>query len=184
MSRIKYIYIFLVIFILSHCSTVDQHSTLPTIKPIDLLISSEDMPVDWKSFEVFSDEYDDLCYIDCAMIQFSPVDENKVYAEQSVYIYNTVEEAERKYKVLEGTLQLGTAPSNWSYHSNAANKSDVSCYTNESKSYPSCIWIAQYGKYLVEFYAAILPDRMSLSDLEKIIYHVDSKMKVVANPGQ
>jgi len=184
MSRIKYIYMFLALLTLSRCATVDQSSTPPLINPIDLLISSEDMPDGWKSSEALSDEYDDLCYIDCAMIQFSPVEENGVYSEQSVYVYNTVEEAERKYKVLQSMLQLGTAPSNWSYQSSAANKSDVSCYTHESKPVPSCTWIAQYGKYIVGFYAELVPDRMSLGDFEKVIYRIDSKMKVVANQGQ
>src|SRR5688572_7048312 len=140
MSKTRYICAFLVLIMLSSCATKIQSSTPPTIRLIDLLISSQDMQEGWKSSEVLSDEYDDLCYIDCAMIQFSPVEENGVYAEQSVYVFNTVEEAERKYKVLHSTL--GAAPSDWSYQSNAANESNVRCYTHRSKSYPSCTWIA------------------------------------------
>ena len=184
MSRTKCIYVFLVFIILSRCATVDQSSTLPTIKPIDLLISSEDMPVGWKSFEVFSDEYDDLCYIDCAVIQFSPVEENKVYSEQTVYVYNTVEEAQRNYKRQLIPLQLGIMPDGWSYHSDVAIQSNFACYTHKNASFPSCTWIAQYGKYLMFFVAPLMPDRMSLSDLEQVIYRIDLKMKVVANQGQ
>ena len=80
MSKTRYICAFLVLIMLSSCVNKIQISSPPTIAPIDLLISSQDMPVGWKSFEVFSDEYDDLCYIDCAIIQFSPVEEDKVYS--------------------------------------------------------------------------------------------------------
>jgi len=184
MSRTKYIYVFLALLTLSRCATVDQSSIPPAIKPIDLLISSEDLPVGWKSFEVFSDEYDDLCYIDCAIIQFSPVEENKVYSAQSVYVYNTIEEAARNYKRQLIPLQLGTMPSDWSYHSGVAIQFDFACYTYKNYSFPVCSWIAQYGKYLVEFHAWLLPERMSLRDLEKVVYRIDSKMKVVVNQGQ
>lgn len=183
MLKIRYIYAFLTLIVLSSCTTKNQNSTPPTIKLVDLLISSEAMPVGWKSFEVFSDEYDDLCYINCAIVQFSPVDENKVYAEQSVYIYNSAEEAERNYKNLLAPLQLGTAPINWSYRSNVAIQSNFACYKHQGKSFPSCSWIALYGKYLAEFYTELLPDKMSLDDLEKVIYHIDTKMMVVANQG-
>jgi hypothetical protein len=83
------------VIMLSSCTTATQTPTLPSIKPFDLLISSEDMPVGWKSYTAFSDEYDDLCYIDCAILQFSPVDQDGAYSEESVYVYNTIEEAER-----------------------------------------------------------------------------------------
>jgi hypothetical protein len=179
MSKTRYFCAFLVLIMLSSCATKIQSSTPPTIRLIDLLISSQDMPVGWKSFEVFSDEYDDLCYIDCAIIQFSPVEEDKVYSEQSVYAYNTSEEAERNYKNLLIPLQLGTTPSDWSYHSDTASQSNLACYTHKNKAFPSCSWIAQYGQYLVFFVSPLLPDRLSLSDLENIIYHIDSKMKVV-----
>src|SRR5687767_2604961 len=95
MSRTKYICSFLLLLIFSRCTPVDQSLTPPTVNPIDLLISSEDMPTGWKSYEVFSDEYDDQCYIDCAIIQFSPAEKDGVYSEQTVYVYNTIEEAGR-----------------------------------------------------------------------------------------
>ena len=111
MSKTRCFCAFLVLIILSRCAPVNQTSTTPTFKPIDLLISNEEMPVGWKSFEAFSDEYDDLCYIDCAIIQFSPVEEDKAYSEQYIYVYNTIEEAERNYERQLIPLQLGTAPS-------------------------------------------------------------------------
>ena len=181
MPRTKYICFFLLLLILSSCTPVDQGPTLPTVNPIDLLISSEDMPVDWKSSEVFSDEYDDQCYIDCAIIIFSPAEKNGVYSEQSVYVYNTIEEAGRNYERL---LLPGTAPSDWSFYSSAAKQFNISCNTHRDKAFPSCIWTAQYGNYVVEFYAALLPNRMSLSDFEKVLNRIDLKMRVVANGGQ
>jgi len=183
MSKTRCFCAFLVLIILSRCAPVNQTSTTPTFKPIDLLISNEEMPVGWKSFEAFSDEYDDICYLDCAIIQFSPVEEDKAYSEQYIYVYNTIEEAERNYERQLIPLQLGTAPSDWSYHSDIASQSNFACYIHKNQAFPSCTWIAQYGKYLVFFVTPLLPDRMSLSDLEKVIYNIDSKMKVVANQG-
>src|SRR5688572_12011924 len=98
MSIRKCIWLILTAITLSNCTTTAQTPTLPSIKPIDLLLSSEDLPVGWKSYDVFSDEYDDLCYIDCAIIQFSPVEENGVSAEENIYVYYTLEEAAKNYQ--------------------------------------------------------------------------------------
>lgn len=177
----KYICLSLMVIIITSCIITTPTPTLPSIRPIDLLLSSEDMPVDWKSSEAFSDQYDDWCYIDCAIIQFSPVEENRVYAEQSIYVYHTLEEAKRNYIEELVPSQSGTTPRDWSYESDVAAQSNFACYTRKDVSFPSCTWIAQYGKYLVEFYAELLPDRMSLNDLEKVIHRINLKMRVVAN---
>ena len=175
------IYAILIFLILSNCVIAKNYSSSPLIKSVDLLISVDDMPVGWKSFDIFSDEYDDLCYTDCAMIQFSPNGEYGVYSEQSIYAYNTIEEAERNYAKLLNMLFMNTVPHDDNFHSTVANQSEIYCHTHESKSYPNCIWVARYGKYLVEFYVAMLPNNISLNDLENIILRIDAKMKIVAN---
>src|SRR5688572_16430402 len=124
----KYICLFLMVITLSSCTTTTQMPTLPSIKPIDLLISSEDLPVGWKSYDVFSDEYDDLCYIDCAIIQFSPVEENGVSAEENIYVYYTLKEAAKNYQDQLLPSQPGTTPSGWSYESDVAAQFNLSCY--------------------------------------------------------
>lgn len=111
------------------------------------------------------------------MIQFSPNGEHGVYSEQSIYAYNTFEEAERNYAKLADIFLMDTVPGDGNFHSTLANQSDIFCHAHQSRSYLNCIWVARYGKYLVEFYVAILPNKMSLNDLEKIILRIDSKMK-------
>jgi hypothetical protein len=167
------------VIILLSCTTIGQTPTLPSTKPVDLLISSKDLPVGWKSEEAFSDKYDDLCYRDCAMTQFFLVEEEKASSEQSIYMYNTIEEAEKTYENQLTPLQLGTTPSDWSYDSAVAFQSNFACYHHKGAAFPSCSWIAQYGKYLVFFVASVLPERMSLNDLENVVRRIDAKMKVV-----
>jgi hypothetical protein len=187
MRNAKYLFMILGLLIFPRCTTVESSPPAPTINPKELLLSREDMPLDWKSYSVFSDEYDDWCYIDCAIIQFSPVDRDGVYAEQSIYVYYTIEEAQRNYEDQLLPSQPGTTPSSWSYKSNVAVQSNLACYTyytSEGVASPGCSWIAQYGKYLVFFVVHLVPEKMSLTDLEKIIERIDSRMEVVANESQ
>lgn len=184
MPRAKYILIILAVLIIPRCTTVEPNPPAPTINPRELLLSHEDMPIGWRNYSVFSDEYDDWCYIDCAILQFSPVDRDGVYAEQTIYVYYTVEEAARNYEELLPLPLSETISSGWSYESDVASRYDLMCYKYRDVSFPSCIWLAQYGKYVVEFYAELVPERMSLDDLEKVIQRIDAKMKVVAKETQ
>lgn len=167
----------LVLILLSGCTDTTGSFPDGTGRPANLLLTSEDFPSGWQSSLPFRDEYDDLCSVDCAIIQFSPSGSNQVIAEQSIYVFRSVDEAQTNFEYALSSSQLRSKPLDWNVQSHGANQASFDCYPQSHISFTSCTWIALYGTYVVEFYSALVSEGLTLADFEKVLSLIDTKMQ-------
>ncbi len=83
--------------------------------------------------------------------------------------------SQNNFNYLVKELHSGSIPHDWNFKSQFADNSDFSCYTYSNVSYPACDWIARYDRVVIHVLAWLIPDRMTLSDLENIIGKIDAK---------
>jgi hypothetical protein len=142
----------------------------------ELLISLSDMPPGWVVSNGPVKLKDDISSQDASVIVFQ-ADTNVVRrgAMQRVYRYHSSSGAKRMYEeyVLPG--QFGSTPPEWTYQSPVADQSYFACDARQGQPL-NCQWSGRYEEYVVVFGSWIIPDRMSLQDMERVIRAIDMRM--------
>ena len=154
-------------------SSAIPHRTFTTS---DLLVNLSDLPAGWRPDRSPSKAIDYLGTDDSAGIVLDAYDDPyKGRFFYNVYRFDSIDKAKSVYKDLMSVLP-GKVPSEWTYRSPIADDYLLACYDWEGRSTPVCRMSARYQEYTISIYTHILPDRMSLVDLEKILRVIDSRM--------
>ncbi len=165
--------------LLSGCSTPVPPTPVRSFSTMDLLITLSDMPEGWRMSENSPSRI--LDYLagrepatadDASRMVFLAEPYVPLYeAAHEVYRFKTAAVAKQVYEI----RVLGETPQGWGYQSSVANESKFLCYTKKNEP-PYCSWLAYYDEYYVEFSAALIPGKMSLQDVERIVKIIDDKM--------
>ena len=147
---------------------------------MDLLIDLSDMPEGWRVAENSPSRIldyltgrDPATAAKASRILFlTEVNDPWYSAAHDVYRFKTC--ATAKYVYEEQTL--GETPADWTYHSSCAEGSKLLCRHLGHAGLIYCEWFAYYDEYYVEFSAALVPGKMTLTDVERIVQVIDSKM--------
>jgi hypothetical protein len=144
---------------------------------LQLLIELSDMPDGWQ-IESGPDTLRDHLYgVEAAKVGFSAkADSQERTAAQRVYRYSNSARAKRVYEKMVLPAQVGETPLEWTYHSSVADQSHFACYDYEGRRPPVCQWSGRYEEYIVIFQSYLLPEQMSLGDMEQVVSTIDARM--------
>jgi hypothetical protein len=70
----------------------------------------------------------------------------------------------------------GETPPEWTYQSAHADASKFLCRELQGAPLTYCTWSAAYQEVYVEFDAALVPGKMSLADVERIVQLIDERV--------
>lgn len=143
----------------------------------ELLIGLSEMPPGWTVSNGPIKLKDDVSSKDASVIVFQ-ADTNVIRrgAMQRAYRYRSSSGAKRMYEGYIRPRQFGTTPPEWTYQSPVADQSYFACDDNQGREPLSCEWSGRYEEYVVVFGSWIIPDRMSLQDMECVIRAIDARM--------
>jgi len=143
-----------------------------------LLISLDDMPEGWFVTDGPEDSSDEINVDEGFWIVFEATDsEPHRKAIHEVYRYDNAWQARVIYKDLVLPYHHGETPVSWTYQSSLADPYNFTCYTYKGYVHPICKWSGVYEEYIVIFSAGLIPGRMSLEDMERIIQTIETRMK-------
>jgi len=167
-----------VILTLCSCKTETVvTSTIRDFNTLDLLIELSDMPVGWQ----VKDEpqfFREIGTVEAATVSFvSNANVTRNGSFFSAFNYGSTQEASRVFNKMFVPRVLGTPPTEWISPVVSAQQAEMGCYDYEGREPFVCQWTAQYEEFVVSFHTWLIPDYMSLSDLEKIVIAIDNKMK-------
>jgi len=96
---------------------------------------------------------------------------------QTVFRYQTIEEAKRDYIYVNNKYGDGQLPEEWTFSSEIADENFISCKEGYPEiDFPLCRWVARYDCFVVEFGSWLIIDRISLLDMENIVREIDQKV--------
>lgn len=144
--------------------------------PQDLLISQKDVPSWWIKTAGPKRVSDNRRSSDSSEIKFSVNDDQEILGfRQSVFRYASIEGAGRDYA--DATTFPGeTDVEGWTYLSSSADEQKFSCYTYSNSDIPVCSWVARYQEFVIEVVAWIVPDQVSIQEMEKLVKMIDTKV--------
>lgn len=142
----------------------------------DLLIGLSDMPPGWTVSDPPKRLKDDVSSKDASITIFqADTDVIRRGASHRAYRYRSRSGAGRMYEEYI-RRKYGTTPPEWTYQSPVADQSYFSCYDNEGREPLNCEWSGRYEEYVVVFGSWIIPGRMSLQDMERVVRAIDARM--------
>ncbi len=144
---------------------------------MELLIGLSDMPEGWQVSDGPDRAEDYISREDASGIVFiAQTSSPRQTASHRVYRYDSSAQAKRVYERLVLPTEEGESPPTWTYQSSLAEQSHFACYDYEGREPPVCTWSGRYEEYIVVFQTWLIPDRMSLTDVERIINVIDARM--------
>jgi len=168
------------------CCTRIPPTPVRSFTTMDLLIDLSDMPEGWKVSENSPSRIldylagrDPATADDASRIVFLADTPYIPWydAGHDVYRFKTPAVAKHVYK----SFERGETPLDWTCQSPVAEESKFLCDTKDQEL-AYCTWFAYYDEYYVEFGAALVPGKMSLEDVEKIVRVIDKKMTRYVKP--
>ena len=171
---------------ISACSTPIPATPVRPFTTMDLLIDPSDMPEGWEVSENSPSRIldylagrDPATADDASGILFLA---DKPYVPwhetvHDVYRFKTLGVAKHVYE----SFDRGETPPGWTYKSPVAKESKFLCHTKK-QGLTYCTWVAYYDEYYVEFAVALIPGKMSLEDVERIVKIIDEKMAQYLKP--
>ena len=79
------------------------------------------------------------------------------------------------FSVREGETEW-TLPRELEFQSQGANQFRLGCSTHRASDTQRCLFVGQYGVYLVRFHTYMSSDMMSYEDLEHILEDIDQRI--------
>jgi len=167
----------LISLVLSSCSQ-PQECDVNFLKLDALLISIDNIPKpdSWSVYGPNNGVIDHERSTDLLGIAFfSDLFPTNLGSSETVYRYNTIEGAERDFSYASNYFGDGNFPNDWAFISEKADESYIACEDGVSVDFPKCYWIARYDCIVIEFRSWLIPDRMTLEDMESIVREIDQK---------
>jgi len=149
-----------------------------SFKTMELLISLSDMPPNWfVGSGPVKNQGDTLYYSRDASYVVFETDSEYSPKGASHDIYQFIDSANAEHIYNDFFVGMaGKEPPEWSYQSGVADQYYFVCYDYEGRFPPFCSWVGRYEEFIVVFRAWLIPDRMTLSDIEQIVKTIDSIM--------
>jgi hypothetical protein len=166
----------ILVVLLASCGIGEKRVPERGFAPSELLIDGADMPPGWIHDYGPGPAIDDRATNDAAMIKFmADTHPQGRGISHSVYRYEYISVA--KYRFGEKATLAGTTPEAWTFRSNTADEERFVCYDYEGREpYPVCRWVARYEEYVVVFRGWLLPERLTLQDMDRMVAIIDERM--------
>lgn len=153
--------------VLSACTQPAPERSFTTM---DLLIDPSDVSASWQL--LFASTSKD--HIGSGShIAFLTTDSQEARADQYVYCYDSIPRAKSRYKKFF-LDPVGGTPPEWEYQSLVADQFSFACYKTQGREH--CEWAGRYDEYIVTFGVWLIPDRVSLEDVEQVVRAIDERM--------
>jgi hypothetical protein len=152
--------------------------TLPPrpFRTSELLVTLSDMPPGWSVGYGPGRAFDERANDDASMIiLYADTYTGGKGTSHAVYHYATILNSKNAFQ--DKSTWPGSLPPGWTFRSPVADQAVFSCYDWEGREpYPNCTWVARYQEYVVVLDTWLLPDRMSLAELDRIVKSIDRRM--------
>lgn len=70
----------------------------------------------------------------------------------------------------------GVRPQEWLDARPNADESQVTCYNYAGRELARCEWVGRYQEYLVFFKTRLVPNYMSVGDMQHVVRAIDARM--------
>lgn len=180
MKSNKKVIVFIVIFAawsasIGCCRLLNTPAPKRSFPTQELLLNLEEMPPGWDVLYGPEPVDDNSRSFDSGEIGFaSDKFPDEASVKQFVFRYNFLQGAKSDYASaiqFPGTTDI----EGWSFTSNIADASKVSCYTYINEDIPVCTWYARYNEFVIELNAWIGPGRLSIQEMENVVKIIDQK---------
>jgi hypothetical protein len=158
------------------CSVAGGALPTRSFRTNELLINLSDMPSGWSVGYGPGQAFDERGNDDASMVIFyADTFPSGKGTSHAVYHYATITAAQNAFQ--DKSTWPGTVPPGWTYRSPVSDQTVFSCYDWEGREpYPDCTWVARYQEYVVVLNAWLLPNRMSIADLDRVVRVIDQRM--------
>jgi hypothetical protein len=149
--------------------------------PQDILININDLPDGWVIMFGPRKVIDNTRSNESAEIAFAPKDyPNKRSITQEVFRYSSIQGARADFT--EATNLPGeTDIDGWSFVSDVADEQKISCYSYSNSEFPLCTYVARYQEFVIDLYARIGGERISIWEMEDIVINIDNQIQSLLN---
>lgn len=150
----------------------------------DLLISLEDMPPGWQVRSGPEELRDSITVGESLWIVFTAENATTPFqtASHRVFQYRNPRQAMRIYQSDVLPRHWGETPVEWKYESSLARTYTITCYRYNDVSQSVCEWSGVYEEYIIIFSAWLIPERMTLQDIEHIVGVIETRTAQYLNP--
>ena len=95
--------------------------------------------------------------------------------EEYIYLFDSVEEAEGDYSKFysQRTTYNYFFSDGWTFTHPKADENYIVC--SEVNDNPYCTWVGRYRQIIIEFSTFLIPERMTLDDMNRIVKEIDGK---------
>lgn len=95
--------------------------------------------------------------------------------EEYIYVFNSVEDAKDDYSKFynQRTTYNFTFPDGWTLTHPEADENYFIC-TGGNDNF-CCTWVGRYRQIIIEFSTFLIPERMTLDDMNRIVEEIDGK---------
>jgi hypothetical protein len=169
-------YLVFILSVLLFCGC--RQSNFTNVELTSLLINDEPLPPGW----LYSDGpigvgLDEDRSTDSVRISFySDIYPDTFGVIQNIYRFKSVQRAKDDYadEAFYYRTRNYYNPQEWGFESLTADESRIFCRNDSVIS--GCVWIARYDCIVIEFTGWLIPGRMTLVDMENIVYEIDEKV--------
>jgi len=170
------------LFSLEACTQPFLLTNKPTLfPPQNLLITLDDLPLNWKVKFGPERAEDNSRSSDSAWISFSPISEKEKYLVlQMVFRYQNTRGAKADYAD-QIRFPENTEMEEWSFQSSVADESRFSCFIYSNESTPVCRWVARYERIVVDVIVRLEQKGLSIQEMETLVKKIDQKVGSILN---
>lgn len=146
----------------------------------DLLIDLETMPESWYIVSGPEESQVEFNFYEGFWIKFETESAEATYrvASHNVYQYPSERKAISVYRsFVLPYIEGRSTPAEWTYKSSLSNIYQFTCHDYEGKTQYYCEWSGVYEEYIVIFRAWLIPDKMTLSDIETVVQAIEVRME-------
>jgi hypothetical protein len=160
--------------VLALAGCTGNRDSIARIDLATLLIGPKEMPPGWSTEGPKNIALEPDRSSDSAGIAFySDLYPEALGSGQDIYRFKSIRDARRDFAYATTLYATKDIPQAWHFRSTFADASNFSCRTYSNVSFPVCTWIARYDRIVIQFSAWLVPERMTLQDLENLVRQID-----------
>lgn len=172
--------VFIMIVVVFGCNNrISNDNAINKVNLANLLISVNDMPMpaQWSSPFGPGLALEPNRSTDSIGIGFySDLYPESLGVSQEIYRFTSTWKAKWDYSELLRGYDTNSIPSEWTFQSEFADESFFLCEDASNIPFPHCEWYARYERLVVQFGGWLIPERMTLFDMEEIARTIDTKV--------
>jgi hypothetical protein len=166
----------LVILSVSGCVGLINNDVIGQIELHDLLVPIDVFPSGW-SFGGSGFGIDpDRSFDSSGITYYSDKYPTTTGCSEDIYRHKSISVAKRDYQYSVSAFGNGEAPSEWEFQSMYADETHFACDIYPGTSFPECSWVGRYNRIVIDFGCWLVPERMELIAMEKIVISIDKSV--------